>query len=94
MAIVATTHPVRPQPHRRLDPPLPPLSDLSGRRGLASGGIEFDFDKPNPDPWRLRLFAEKQMNAGNLPATDYLLLVDDEERFNRAAKGALARAGQ
>ncbi len=53
-------------------------------RGISSGGIDFDFDKPNPDPWRLRVFAEKQLNAGNLP-WEYVRLVDDEERFERAA---------
>jgi hypothetical protein len=40
-------------------------------RGLMSGGIDFDFDKQHPDPWRLKLFAEKQLNAGNIPWEDY-----------------------
>jgi hypothetical protein len=62
-------------------------------RGLACGGIDFDFDQFIPDPWRLRLFTEKQLNAGNLPALDYLPLFDDEDRFVRAAKLALAPAG-
>ncbi|MFT3772613.1 MAG: hypothetical protein QM820_45055 [Minicystis sp.] len=59
-------------------------------RGLACGGIDFDFDKPAPDPWRLRRFAEKQLNAGTLPPLDYRRLTDDEERFERAAKMVLA----
>lgn len=50
-------------------------------RGLVCDGIDFDFNKPHPDPWRLRTFAEKQLNAGNLPAEDYRDLVDDDERF-------------
>lgn len=54
-------------------------------RGLVSGGIDFDFDKQDPDPWRLKLFAEKQLNAGNLPWGDYRSLLDDEERFTSAA---------
>lgn len=58
-------------------------------RGLCCGGIDFDFDKPNPDCWRLRLFAEKQLNAGNLPS-EYVRLLDDEERFNRAAAVVLS----
>ncbi len=60
-------------------------------RGIRCGGIDFDFDKPNPDPWRLRLFAEKQLNAGNLPS-EYVRLVDDEERFELAA-GVVLRTG-
>ncbi|MBB3170028.1 DUF6896 domain-containing protein [Simiduia aestuariiviva] len=30
------------------------------------GGIDFDFDKPDPDPWRLQILFEKQYNDGNL----------------------------
>jgi len=52
-------------------------------RGIRSGGIDFDFDKPDPDLWRLRLFAEKQLNAGNL-GPEYVALVDDEDRFKKA----------
>lgn len=58
-------------------------------RGIVSGGIDFDFDQENPDPWRLRLFAEKQLNAGNLPP-EYVMLIDDEDRFVAAAKIALS----
>lgn len=43
------------------------------------GGVDFDFDKPNPDPWRLRVFIEKQVNEGNLPYSLYQELIDDEE---------------
>ena len=58
-------------------------------RGLACGGIDFDFDKSEPDARRLRLFAEKQLNEGNLPP-EYVQLVDDEDRFIQAASAALA----
>lgn len=30
------------------------------------GGIDFDFDKLDQDLWRLKIFFEKQYNAGNL----------------------------
>ena len=59
-------------------------------RGISCGGIDFDFDKPTPDTWRLRIFAEKQLNAGNL-GPEYVALVDDEDRFNMAAEAALSR---
>lgn len=43
------------------------------------GGIDFDFGKDNPDPWRLRIFFEKQYNAGNLSYEKYKHLFEDEE---------------
>jgi hypothetical protein len=58
-------------------------------RGITRGGIDFDFDKPDPDPWRLKIFAEKQLNAGNL-GPEYAPLVDDENRFKSAAEAALS----
>lgn len=42
------------------------------------GGIDFDFDKPDPDDWRLRVFFEKQYNEGNLPLAEYRELYEDE----------------
>jgi len=50
------------------------------------GGIDFDFDKPNPDPWRLRIFLEKQVNEGSLLYEKYGELIDDEERLQAALK--------
>jgi hypothetical protein len=50
-------------------------------RSDGSGGIDFDFDKPDPDAWRLLRFAEKQLHAGNLPDRGYAELVCDQERF-------------
>ena len=42
------------------------------------GGIDFDFNKVDPDEWRLRIFFEKQYNEGNLPLADYRELYEDE----------------
>ncbi len=42
------------------------------------GGIDFDFDKSDPDEWRLRIFFEKQYNEGNLPLAEYRELYEDE----------------
>lgn len=48
------------------------------------GGIDFDFDKVDPDAWRLGIFLEKQVNAGSLPFEKYGKLIDDEDRLNAA----------
>ncbi len=48
------------------------------------GGIVFDFDKPKPCGWRLRLFLVKQFNAGNLRKADYRPLVQDQARWHAA----------
>lgn len=42
------------------------------------GGIDFDFDKPDPDLWRLKRLFEKQINDGVLPYAIYQDLVEDE----------------
>jgi len=49
------------------------------------GGIDFDFDKDVPDPWRLQDFARKQLNAKCLPEV-YRSLVTDSSRFDAAAR--------
>jgi len=54
------------------------------------GGIDFDFDKPHPDEWRLRNFFEKQINAGNLSYADYQELVEDEDLLKSAISELLA----
>ncbi|WP_019028303.1 DUF6896 domain-containing protein [Colwellia piezophila] len=43
------------------------------------GGIDFNFDKVEPDEWRLRLFFEKQYNEGNLPFAEYRKLYENED---------------
>lgn len=54
------------------------------------GGIDFDFDKPDPDPWRLQIFIERQVNDGNLPYEQYRDLLDDEKPMKRAIAEALS----
>lgn len=54
------------------------------------GGIDFDFDKPHPDAWRLALFIERQVNDGNLPYGLYKDLMADDGALARAAAAALA----
>jgi hypothetical protein len=53
------------------------------------GGIDFDFDKPHPDPWRMKIFIERQVNDGNLPYENYRELLDDEDLMKRALNEAL-----
>ncbi len=53
------------------------------------GGIDFDFDKPDPDEWRLRIFFEKQYNEGNLPLPEYRELYEDEGLLKCFVKQAL-----
>ena len=53
------------------------------------GGIDFDFDKPEPDEWRLRIFFECQYNEGNIPLAEYRHLFEDEVLLKAAVKGAL-----
>ena len=48
------------------------------------GGIDFDFDKPDPDEWRLRIFFEKKVNAGDLSYETYHELIEDEELLQSA----------
>lgn len=53
------------------------------------GGIDFDFDKPDPDPWRLQIFIERQVNDGNLPYEPFRELLDNEELMEKAIEEAL-----
>ena len=53
------------------------------------GGIDFDFDKPDPDEWRLTLFIERQVNDGQLSYAAYRELVDDEQLLKQAVSAAL-----
>lgn len=54
-----------------------------------TGGIDFDFDKPVPDAWRLKIFLEKQYNAGNLSKDLYRNLYEDDDFLNLIAKYVL-----
>jgi len=53
------------------------------------GGIDFDFDKPDPDSWRLKIFFEKQYNEGNLSYNEYRHLFHDEELLDSVIKEVL-----
>jgi len=53
------------------------------------GGIDFDFDKPDPDEWRLALFIERQVNDGQLPYAAYRELIDDDQLLKQAVSAAL-----
>ena len=60
-------------------------------RTASVGGIDFDFNKPDPDEWRLKIFFEKQYNEGNLSFTAYRELYEDEELLDRVIKMAFDR---
>jgi hypothetical protein len=55
------------------------------------GGIDFDFDKVDPDEWRLARFIEAQVNDGQLSYAAYRGLLDDEQAFESAVACALQR---
>ena len=56
------------------------------------GGIDFDFDKPAPDAWRLKIFLFRQLNDGALPYSVYKQLIDDEELLDKTIKQVLSEA--
>ena len=43
------------------------------------GGIDFDFDKPHPDSWRLNILFERLYNDGQLSVEQYRHLHEDED---------------
>ncbi|WP_040644723.1 DUF6896 domain-containing protein [Pseudoalteromonas rubra] len=55
------------------------------------GGIDFDFDKADPDPWRLRILFEKQYNDGNLSYSDYRHLFENEDLAEEVIKKVLGQ---
>lgn len=55
-----------------------------------TGGIDFDFDKPDPDPWRLQILFEKQYNDGNLDYAAYRHLFEDEDLTKEVIKKVLS----
>ena len=57
----------------------------------AVGGIDFDFNKLDPDTWRLRIFLEKQFHDGTLCCDSYRKLMDDEDYFIAVADKAFNR---
>ena len=56
------------------------------------GGIDFDFDKPHPDEWRLKIFFLKQLNDGQLSYPEHQSLAEDEDLLDEAVKAALGGA--
>ena len=52
------------------------------------GGIDFDFDKPHIDRWRLREFMVKQLNDGSIPTRFYRPLMQDSGRWSAAMDAA------
>ena len=52
------------------------------------GGIDFDFDKPDVDRWRLREFMVKQLNDGAIPKRYYRPLLQDAGRWSSAMDAA------
>lgn len=63
-----------------------------GRDSSNAGGIDFDFNKPDPDAWRLEHFARKQFNIGNLPMA-YKSLIIEHDKFQAVARTVLVRRG-
>jgi len=55
------------------------------------GGIDFDFDKQDPDEWRLRIFFNKIYNNGELPYSEFQHLADDEELLEFTIKKVLSQ---
>lgn len=47
------------------------------------GGIDFDFNKPDPDSWRLKIFFKKQYNDGALNYEHYRNLFEDEKLLEK-----------
>lgn len=56
------------------------------------GGIEFNFDKPDPDEWRLGRHIEAQVNDAQLPYAVYRELLEGEHTFKAAVASALRGA--
>ncbi len=50
------------------------------------GGVDFDFNKPHPDFWRLKVFFEKQINDGILPYAQYQDLIENEELLDKTIR--------
>ncbi|WP_394238991.1 hypothetical protein [Pseudomonas anguilliseptica] len=64
------------KPENRGNNPIPGTNWMY--RTADVGGIDFDFNKTDPDEWRLQVFFEKQYNEGNLPFAEYRELYQDE----------------
>jgi hypothetical protein len=47
------------------------------------GGIDFDFNKPDPDSWRLKIFFRRQYNDSNLSYERYRNFFEDENLLEK-----------
>jgi hypothetical protein len=54
------------------------------------GGIDFDFDNPRPDEWRLKLLFEKLLADGQIPYEEVADFADDEDALDSAIKDVIA----
>ena len=54
------------------------------------GGINFDFDKPEPDAWRLNILFERLYSDGQLSFEQYRHLSDDENLRREVIKHVLS----
>lgn len=54
------------------------------------GGIDFDFNRPEPDAWRLRVFLVKQYNDGALTKKHFRPLLQDQQRWDAAVSKVLS----
>ncbi|MDX5995107.1 DUF6896 domain-containing protein [Ectopseudomonas alcaliphila] len=85
------------KPEHRGNNPIPGTNWMYRTHGVGVdiyrtadvGGIDFDFNKTDPDEWRLQVFFEKQYNEGNLPFAEYRELYEDEGLLQCFIKMAL-----
>ncbi|VGO11810.1 hypothetical protein PDESU_00357 [Pontiella desulfatans] len=53
----------------------------------GTDGIDFDFDRPEPDSWRLMIFLRRQYEAGNLNKNQYRELYESDDHLELQVKG-------
>ena|GEM_PF-4119952 len=58
-----------------------------------TGGIDFDLDKPEPDEWRLREFARRQVDEGGLPVGVYERVFEDPDCLRPVLAEVLCPSG-
>lgn len=82
------------KPEKRGRKPIPGTNWMYRTHGVGVdiyktedvGGIDFDFDKPNPDAWRMKTFFRRQYNDGNLNFDTYRHLFEDEDLLDKELK--------
>ncbi|MDB5387528.1 MAG: hypothetical protein JWM11_3174 [Planctomycetaceae bacterium] len=53
------------------------------------GGIDFDFDKPDPDPWRLGILFHRLLNDQQILYEEYRHFAADEELLEQVIQDVL-----